>query len=305
MTKHINLQKNYSLNQGGYQLKLPLNIETIIPEDDSVRLPSQFVEKMDLTNLYSIYERINLVSPRTLLKIVLYSYMNGGYSSRSMELNCKSLLRSTERNSLHASPIPISEMTKADAVIITHLHIDHFDEEAKQQLPKNIPVYIQNQADKNALLSVAFQNVQILGNDTMFGTIRLIKTNGQHGYESEIVMALGDVCGVIMQHEQEKTVYIAGDTVWYDEVDKVISDYQPPVIIVNAEANSAMDKQLIMGKEDVLKVHNAAPFARIIATHMESINHWVLSRSELRAFAEQYEFTKQLFIPNDGETLKF
>lgn len=89
MTKHINLQKNYSLNQDGYQLKLPLNIETIIPEDDSVRLLSQFVEAMDLTDLYSTYERINSVSPRTLLKIVLYSYMNGDYSSRSMELNCK------------------------------------------------------------------------------------------------------------------------------------------------------------------------------------------------------------------------
>ena len=89
MTKHINLQKNYSLNQSGYQLKLPLNIETIIPEDDSVRLLSQFVEAMDLTDLYSTYERINSVSPRTLLKIVLYSYMNGDYSSRSMEQNCK------------------------------------------------------------------------------------------------------------------------------------------------------------------------------------------------------------------------
>ena len=89
MTKHINLQKNYSLNQGGYQLKLPLNIETMIPEDDSVRLLSQFVEAMDLTDLYSTYERINSVSPRTLLKIVLYSYMNGDYSSRSMELKCK------------------------------------------------------------------------------------------------------------------------------------------------------------------------------------------------------------------------
>ncbi len=85
----INLQKNYSLNQSGYQLKLPLNLETIIPEDDSVRLLSQFVEAMDLTDLYSTYERINLVSPRTLLKIVLYSYMNGDYSSRSMELNCR------------------------------------------------------------------------------------------------------------------------------------------------------------------------------------------------------------------------
>lgn len=83
------LQKNYNLNQSGYQLKLPLNLEILIPEDDSVRLLSQFVEAMDLTDLYSTYERINLVSPRTLLKIVLYSYMNGDYSSRSMELNCK------------------------------------------------------------------------------------------------------------------------------------------------------------------------------------------------------------------------
>ena len=83
------LQKNYSENSDGYQLKLPLNIETIIPEDDSVRLLSQFVEAMDLTDLYSTYERIKSITPRTLLKIVLYSYMNGDYSSRSMELNCK------------------------------------------------------------------------------------------------------------------------------------------------------------------------------------------------------------------------
>lgn len=85
----IKLQKDYTLNAEGYQLKLPLSIETIIPEDDSVRLLSQFVEAMDLTDLYSTYERINSVSSKTLLKIVLYSYMNGDYSSRSMELNCK------------------------------------------------------------------------------------------------------------------------------------------------------------------------------------------------------------------------
>ena len=89
MRKPIYLHQDYTLNEEGYQLKLPLNLETIIPADDSVRLLSQFVEAMDLTDLYSTYERINTVSPRTLLKIVLYSYMNGDYSSRSMELNCK------------------------------------------------------------------------------------------------------------------------------------------------------------------------------------------------------------------------
>lgn len=68
MLLHNKLQKNYTLNQSGYQLKLPLNIETIIPENDSVRLLSQFVEEMDLTDLYSTYDRINSLSPRTLLK---------------------------------------------------------------------------------------------------------------------------------------------------------------------------------------------------------------------------------------------
>ena len=91
MQINISLHKNYTLNSSPYQLKLPLNIETIIPADDSVRLLSQFVEGMDLTDLYSTYQRVreNSVSPRTLLKIVLYSYMNEDYSSRSVEQNCK------------------------------------------------------------------------------------------------------------------------------------------------------------------------------------------------------------------------
>ena len=50
MLLHNKLQKDYTLNQSGYQLKLPLELETIIPKNDSVRLLSQFVEEMDLTD---------------------------------------------------------------------------------------------------------------------------------------------------------------------------------------------------------------------------------------------------------------
>ena len=54
--------------------------------DDSVRLLSQFVEEMDLSDLYSTYQRIpENPSPRTILKAVLYAYMNGDFSSRDME----------------------------------------------------------------------------------------------------------------------------------------------------------------------------------------------------------------------------
>ena len=84
------LQKNYTLNQKFYQLKLPLNIDYMIPTNDSVRLLSQFIEEMDLTDLYSTYSRIreNQVSPRTLLKIMIYGYMNKLYSSRDIENAC-------------------------------------------------------------------------------------------------------------------------------------------------------------------------------------------------------------------------
>ncbi|NBH15661.1 IS1182 family transposase [Lachnospiraceae bacterium] len=84
------LQKDYTQIQSGYQLKLPLNLESIIPENDPVRLLSQFVEELDLSDLYSTYERIpENPSPRRMLKIVLYSYMNLDFSSRSIEQNCK------------------------------------------------------------------------------------------------------------------------------------------------------------------------------------------------------------------------
>ena len=90
MSKNINLHKNYTLNGGNYQLKLPLNIDYIIPDNDSVRLLSQFVEEMDLEDLYSTYSRVreNQATPRQMLKIVLYSYMNHSYSSRAMETSC-------------------------------------------------------------------------------------------------------------------------------------------------------------------------------------------------------------------------
>ena len=90
MEKRNILQKDYTINQKFYQLKLPLNIDYMIPVNDSVRLLSQFVEEMDLKDLYSTYSRIreNQVSPRTLLKIMIYGYMNRLYSSRDIENAC-------------------------------------------------------------------------------------------------------------------------------------------------------------------------------------------------------------------------
>ena len=83
--------KNYTVFGNIYQLKLPLNIEYIIPNDDSVRLLGQFVEEMNLTEIYQSYSRFrnNQATPKQMLKILLYAYMNRCYSSRKIEIACK------------------------------------------------------------------------------------------------------------------------------------------------------------------------------------------------------------------------
>lgn len=62
---------------------------------------------------------------------------------------------------------------------------------------------------------------------------------------------------------------------------------------------------LVMGKEDILHVHQFAPEAIIISVHMEAVNHWTLSRAELKQFAIKHEITDKLLIPEDGETYSF
>ena len=58
MQKTKIIQKDYSLSSMNYQLKLPFELEVLIPDDDPVRLLSAFVEELELTDLYRSYGKI-------------------------------------------------------------------------------------------------------------------------------------------------------------------------------------------------------------------------------------------------------
>lgn len=85
------LQKDYTLSSLYYQIKLPLDLEILIPADDPVRLLSAFVEGMELRELYKTYGKIkkNQASPKQLFKIIIYASMNHIYSSRDIESACR------------------------------------------------------------------------------------------------------------------------------------------------------------------------------------------------------------------------
>ena len=92
MTNKILHHKNYTELGATYQLVLPLNLEGLVPDDDSVRLLSHELEELDYTLLYRAYSskgRNPAVDPKTMFKILTYAYSQNIYSSRKIETACR------------------------------------------------------------------------------------------------------------------------------------------------------------------------------------------------------------------------
>ena len=92
MTKYIKYHKNYTEFGEPYQLVLPLNLEGLVPNDDSVRLLSHELEDLNYSLLYQAYSakgRNPAVDPKTMFKILTYAYSQNIYSSRKIETACK------------------------------------------------------------------------------------------------------------------------------------------------------------------------------------------------------------------------
>ncbi|MCM3791200.1 MBL fold metallo-hydrolase [Domibacillus indicus] len=214
-------------------------------------------------------------------------------------------LRQDQNNPLVSLPTSIEEIINVDAVIVTHLHLDHFDDAAKEALPKEIKMFVQNEEDAGEVKKAGFQNVEVLQEDTAFEGIQLIKTKGEHG-RGEILKLAGLVCGVVFKHQDEKTLYVAGDTIWYEAIQEALDAHKPEIIVVNGGDNQFLEGgSLVMGKDDIYEVHKAAPHAKIISVHMEAVNHWTLSRQELKSFTEEKGFSASLLVPEDGESYTF
>ena len=87
---------------------------------------------------------------------------------------------------------------------------------------------------------------------------------------------------------------------------EALERHDPDVVVLNSgDAKILPDESIIMGKEDLRAVLQAAPKATVIASHMESVNHATLSRRELRAFLENEGMAARVLIPADGESYSF
>jgi L-ascorbate metabolism protein UlaG (beta-lactamase superfamily) len=182
-------------------------------------------------------------------------------------------------NPLVDLPMSIEDvLAGVDLCIVTHLHRDHFDD----LLPLDLPILTQPESAEE-LRARGHTNVA-----THHPEIAM--TRGRHG-TGEIGKAMGAVSGWVVDG-----LYLAGDTIWCDEVRDALEEHRPRAVIANASgARFNGGDPIVMDTNDVSTLR-AAFNGPIAVVHLDAINHCIEPRSAYRAL-------ESVHVPDDGEMI--
>jgi len=196
-----------------------------------------------------------------------------------------------------------SEIQDIGALLVTHLHKDHFDDTAIAVLDHALPLFGQPE-DASQLARYGFTDLRPVEDTAVWGDIELARTPGHHG-AGEIGRMLAPVSGFVLRSPNETTVYLAGDTIWCGEVEAAIAAHRPDVIVVNGSGARFLEGDpIVMTAEDIARVHAAAPEALIVVVHLEAINHCLETRSWYRErLPELCVDMDRVRIPENGEAV--
>jgi L-ascorbate metabolism protein UlaG (beta-lactamase superfamily) len=207
-------------------------------------------------------------------------------------------------NPLVDLPVDPSILINVDAIMVTHTHRDHFDDEAIKLLPHSSQIFCQP-ADEEKIKIAGFTKVQAIEHSHEWNGITITRTEGQHGTGS-IGQKMGPVSGFMLDSKGGPSLYITGDTIWCPEVQNVLKKYQPQIIVCFAgNARFSSGDPITMTKEDIYNVCKHASASKIVAVHLEAWNHCSLSRKDLKDYIEKNSLIEQVYVPYDGEWMNF
>jgi len=228
-------------------------------------------------------------------------------------------------------PATTAEITDGiDAVIVSHLHEDHFDEAAAAILDKNLPLITpRNDAPvaisdptvrishKQSLVDYGFTDVREMDADgegrITFEGVTMTQVWALHG-RGHVGDMMGGVNGIILSAPGMPTIYWAGDTIFNAaEFEPILAAHKPDVVIAHTGGpliEALSPEILLMDAEEGIEFAKMAnrynPNVQIIAIHMEALDHCFSSREDLQAQINTLDgsFAARFTIPKDGDRIE-
>ncbi len=207
------------------------------------------------------------------------------------------------RNPLVELPEPPEvAASRLTAVAVTHLHEDHLDATAVALLDKALPLLCQPE-DEETLRGRGFHDVRPVAEALELDGIAVARTGGRHG-TGELADMLAPVSGFVLRAPGEPVLYVAGDTVYCDEVEAALDAHSPDVVVVNAGgARFTEGDPITMTADDVVAVAHRAPDALVVAVHLEAINHCLETRADLHQRLHAEGLVGRVTVPEDGSQI--
>lgn len=205
------------------------------------------------------------------------------------------------KSPLNDLPLSIDDILKdVEFCLVTHIHPDHFKPD---YLPKEMKIYVQNKEDVLKVNDKGLYNVHVIGDEGLnLSSLSISKTPAKHGDNDVLVLKMGEVSGYYIEGEK-KSLYIAGDTVFYKAVEDVLREKDPDVVVINCCEATMPTGRLIMHIPDIDEVYKLSSHI-IIASHLDNVNHALLTRDDIKKHKNSHQMDR-LLIPDDGEILVF
>ncbi len=205
-------------------------------------------------------------------------------------------------------------LSKVTHTLITHSqtfgikalqHGDHLDPEGEaflidRKIPVATPAKDKAYLEKYGLtINWGIEDWQTI--DFLGGKLTAVPAQHGHGWIHK-VMANG--VGFFLELPNEPSIYISGDTVLTDDVKRALTELKPDITVVAAgRAQMDVGQPLLMSTNEVMEFIRLSP-NKVIANHMEALNHCAVTRSTLKESLVQHNLVDKVLIPEDGETME-
>ena len=185
------------------------------------------------------------------------------------------------------------------AVALTCLDGDHLDDTAVRLLPRDVPVLCQP-PDAAALRERGFTDVRPVHDRLVWRGVEVTRIPASRRLDAP-GEATGPASGYVLAAPGEPTVYVAGDTVFGDQVRDALERHAPEAVVVTAgAARSARGEPITMTADDVVAVARHAPGATIVAVHLDAVGHCRETRADLHQRLHDEGLAGRVVVPEDG-----
>lgn len=203
--------------------------------------------------------------------------------------------------------LPAEAMLPLDAVLLTHdQHLDNLDIAGRALLPKAGAVFTTRagaaRLGGNAQGLDPFETRTLTRPDG--GQLFLTAAPARHGPPG-IEPISGDVVGLLIGTEAPgDTLYVTGDTVWYEGVAEVARRFSPRVVVVFAGSAEPRGRfHMTMDSNDALETARAFPEATIVSAHTDGWFHFKESGADLAASFATLGLAHRLVTPEPGKAV--